>query len=100
MSELINLMCSLIIAIVINTMTYVEELTQNEIISTPIKGKYEGNLVITENKSIAIMWRFETAKDPILISLMGPSSKSVATIPMQDLIVTNTKLNFQDSTEE
>ena len=95
MSELIDLMCSLITAIVINTMTYVQEFTQNERISTPIEGKCEGNLVINEDKSIGIMWRFETTKEPNLISLMGPTSKSVATIPMQDLVVTNTKLNFR-----
>ena len=95
MSELINLMCSLIIGIVINTMTCVQELTPNERISTPIEGKCEGNLVINEDKSIGIMWRFETTEKPNLISLMGPASKGVATITMQDLVVTNTKLNFR-----
>ena len=84
MSELINLLSSLITAIVINTMCYVQEFTQNERISTPIEGKCEGNLVINEDKSIGIMWRFETTEECNLISLMGPASKGVATIPMQD----------------
>ena len=95
MSQLINFICSLITAFVINSNTSAQELTQNERISTPIEGKCEGNLLINENKSIGIMWRFETTEECNLISLMGPASKGVARIPMQDLVVTNTKLNFR-----
>ncbi|WP_052172411.1 ankyrin repeat domain-containing protein [Psychroserpens jangbogonensis] len=94
MSQLINFMCSLITLFVINSNTSTQELTQNEKISTPIEGKWEGNLVINENKSIGIMWRFETSEEGKIIGFMGPASKGVATIPMQDLFVTNTKLNF------
>jgi len=95
MSELINLICLLITAIVINTMSYVQEFTQNERISTPIEGKCQGNLLINEDKSIGIMWRLETTEECNLISLIGPTSKRVTTIPMQDIVVTNTKLNFR-----
>tara|TARA_R110001632_G_scaffold65_14_gene295 strand:+ start:3236 stop:5224 length:1989 start_codon:yes stop_codon:yes gene_type:complete len=94
MLQLINFMCSLITLFVINLNTTVKELAQNEKISTAIEGKWEGNLVINENKSIGIMWRFETTEEGTLIGFMGPASKGVATIPMQDLVVTNTKLNF------
>ena len=95
MLQLINFMCSLITLFVINYNTSAQEFNQNAKISTPIEGKWEGNLVINEDKSIGIMWRFETTEEPNLISLMGPASKGVATITMQDLVVTNTKLNFR-----
>jgi hypothetical protein len=94
MPQLINFICSLITLFVINYNTSAQELTQNEKISKPIEGKWEGDLVINENKSIGIMWRFETTEEGTLIGLMGPASKGVETIPMQDLVVTNTKLNF------
>jgi hypothetical protein len=94
MPQLINFMCSLITLVVINYNTSAQELTQNEKISTPIEGKWEGNLVINENKSIGIMWRLETTEEGTFIGFMGPSSKGVPTIPMQDLVITHTKLNF------
>jgi hypothetical protein len=94
MSELINFMCSLITLFVINSNTSAQELAQNEKISIPIEGKWEGNLVINENKSIGIMWRFETTEERTLTGFMGPASKGVATIPMQDLKVTETTLSF------
>ena len=94
MSRLTNFMCSLITLFVINLNTTAQELTQNEKLSTPIEGKWEGNLVINEDKSIGIVWRFETTEEGNLIGFMGPASKGVATIPMQDLVITNTKLNF------
>jgi hypothetical protein len=94
MSELINFMCSLITLFVINSNSSAQELAQNEKISIPIEGKWEGNLVINENKSIGIMWRFETTEERTLIGFMGPASKGVATIPMQDLKVTETTLSF------
>jgi ankyrin repeat protein len=94
MPQLINFMCSLIILFVFNSPTSAQEPTLNEKISTAIEGKWEGNLVINENKTIRIMWRFETTEEDTLIGFMGPASKGVATIPMQDLVVTHTKLNF------
>ncbi|WP_104809090.1 ankyrin repeat domain-containing protein [Polaribacter filamentus] len=94
MSQLINFMCSLITLFVINSNTSPQELAQNEKISIPIEGKWEGNLVINENKSIGIMWRFETTEERTLIGFMGPASKGAATIPMQDLKVTETTLSF------
>jgi hypothetical protein len=99
MPQLINFMCSLIILFVFNSPTSAQEPILNEKISTAIEGKWEGNLVINENKTIGIMWRFETTEEDTLIGFMGPASKGVATIPMQDLIVSKTTLSFSIHSE-
>jgi len=94
MLQLIKFICSLITLFVINYTISAQDLTQNEKTNITIEGKWEGNLEINENKSIGIVWRFETTEEGTLIGFMGPASKGVATIPMQDLAFTNTKLNF------
>jgi hypothetical protein len=99
MLQLINFMCSLIILFLFNSPTSAQEPTLNEKISTSIEGKWEGNLVINENKSIGILWNFKTSNEEQLIGHMGPASKGVATIPMQNLVISKTTLSFSIHSE-
>ena len=94
MPQLIHFTCSLIILIVFNSAISAKEQTLNEKHITPIEGKWEGNLVVNDNKSIGILWNFNTSDEGQLIGFMGPASKGVATIPMQELIVSKTTLSF------
>ncbi|NAS30729.1 hypothetical protein GTQ40_07080 [Flavobacteriaceae bacterium R38] len=64
-----------------------------------IIGKWEGNIVINENKILGILWRFEQSDERKLIGFMGPTSKGIATLPMQDLKVTDSTLNFKIHSE-
>ncbi|WP_169734631.1 ankyrin repeat domain-containing protein [Maribacter antarcticus] len=99
MPQLINFMCSLILLFVFNSPTSAQELPLNEKISTSIKGKWEGNLVVNENTSVGILWNFKTSNEGQRIGFMGPASKGVATIPMQELIVNKTTLRFSVHSE-
>lgn len=94
MQQLINFICSLLILFILNSNTSSLELAQTEKVSTPIEGKWEGNLVINENKAIGNIWHFEISEEDKIIGLMGPASIGVETIPTQDLVVLNTKPNF------
>ncbi|WP_162182440.1 ankyrin repeat domain-containing protein [Lacinutrix jangbogonensis] len=94
MPQLINFMCSLITLFVINSNLSAQELSPNEKTNISIAGKWEGNLVINENKSIGILWNFKPSNEGQLIGFMGPASKGVATIPMQDLETTKTSISF------
>jgi hypothetical protein len=94
MPQLINFMCSFITLFVINSNISAQELSPNKKNNISIKGKWEGNLVVNENKSIGILWNFNTSNKGQLIGHMGPDSKGAATIPMQDLKVTETTLSF------
>ncbi|WP_415222487.1 ankyrin repeat domain-containing protein [Psychroserpens sp.] len=94
MPQLINFMCSFITLFVINSNISAQELSPNKKNNISIKGKWEGNLVVNENKSIGILWNFNTSNKGQLIGHMGPASKGAATIPMQDLKVTETTLSF------
>ena len=94
MSQLLKFTCSLIVLFVFNSAISAQESTLNGKVNSHIEGKWDGNLVINENKSVGIVWRFETTKEGKLSGFMGPSSVGVATIPMQDLVLVKTKLSF------
>ncbi|MEH6538240.1 MAG: ankyrin repeat domain-containing protein [Psychroserpens sp.] len=94
MPQLLNIICSLITLFILNGTIIDQEQTLNNENISPIIGKWEGNLVVNENKSIGILWNFKTSNEGQLIGFMGPASKGVATIPMQDLIVSKMTLSF------
>ncbi len=72
---------------------------QEQIPSDSILGNWDGNIVINENKSIGIIWRFEKSDQGKLIGFMGPASKGVATLPMQHIVITDTTLGFEIHSE-
>ena len=94
MPQLLKFTYSLIVLFVFNAAISSQELTLNGKSGSHIEGKWEGNLVINENKSVGILWRFETIKNGKLTGFMGPVSVGVATIPMEDLVLVHTKLSF------
>jgi len=94
MPALINLAYSLIALLVINTSIFAQEQPFSNKDISSVEGKWEGNLVVDESKSLGINWRFEKIDQGKFIGFMGPSSKGAATIPMQDLVITDATLNF------
>ena len=94
MLQLLNFICPLIILLFSNTTITSQEQTLNDENISQVIGKWEGNLVVNDNKSIGILWNFNTSDEGQLIGFMGPASKGVATIPMQELIVNNTTISF------
>ncbi len=99
MPLLINFMCSLITSFIFNSNISAQELPPNEKTSISIEGEWEGNIVVDETKSVGILWNFKTSNEGQLIGHMGPASKGVATIPMQELIVNKTTLSFSIHSE-
>ena len=99
MSQLLKFTCSLIVLFVFNSAIQAQESTLTGKSNSQIKGKWEGNLVLNENKSVGIMWRFEISKEGELIGFMGPVSAGMATIPMQNLTLVNAKLSFSIRTQ-
>ncbi|MDO6743928.1 hypothetical protein BA195_10795 [Tenacibaculum soleae] len=94
MPQFLNFMHSLIILLVFNSNISVQEPIINNKTNNHLEGKWEGNLEVNEEKVIGIVWRFETLKKDKLIGFMGPASKGIATIPMQNLVIANTKISF------
>ena len=94
MPQLINFMCSLVTLFLFNSIVSAQELPPNEGATISIEGKWEGNLVVNENKSVGILWKFKTSNEGELTGFMGPASKGVATIPMQELTISKTTLSF------
>lgn len=94
MPQFLNFMHSLIILLVFNSNISVQEPIINNKTNNHLEGKWEGNLEVNEEKVIGIVWRFETSKKDKLIGFMGPASKGIATIPMQNLVIANTKISF------
>ncbi|WP_339614301.1 ankyrin repeat domain-containing protein [uncultured Winogradskyella sp.] len=99
MPQLINFMCSLITLFIFNSNISAQELPPNEKNNISIEGKWEGNLVVNENTSLGILWNFKTSNEGQRIGFMGPASKGVATIPMQEIIVNKTTLSFSIHSE-
>lgn len=72
---------------------YAQEQVSQDITKTQLIGNWKGEIV-GETRSIAIIWRFEESTSGELIGFMGPASRDVATLPMQDLKITNTTITF------
>ena len=64
-----------------------------------IEGEWEGNLLVSKGKTVGINWRFEKTKQGKLIGFMGPASKGVATIPMQEIVLSGNTLKFKIHSE-
>lgn len=94
MPQFLNFMHSLIILLVFNSNISVQEPIINNKTNNHLEGKWEGNLEVNEEKVIGIVWRFETSKNDKLIGFMGPASKGVATIPMQNLVISKKEISF------
>ena len=94
MPQLLNFICTLITLFILNATVTAQEQTLNHENISPIIGKWEGNLVVNETKSVGILWRFEQSDQGKLFGFMGPSSKGVATLPMQNIIVTDSTINY------
>ncbi|MFT7628520.1 MAG: ankyrin repeat protein [Ulvibacter sp.] len=94
MPQLINFMCSLVTLFIFNSTISAQELPSNKKSILSIEGKWEGNIVINETKSIGILWNFKISNDSEVTGFMGPASKGVATIPMQELAINETTLSF------
>lgn len=98
-TQLLNFVCCLITFFVLsNTISAQEQaLSQKSIRS--ILGKWEGNLVVNENKSVGILWNFEKSDQGKLIGFMGPASKGVATIPMKDIVISDSTISYSIHSE-
>ena len=99
MPQLLNFICTLITLFILNVTVTAQEQTLNDNNISPIIGKWEGNLVVNETKSVGILWRFEKSDQGKLIGFMGPASKGVATLPMQNIVVTDSTINYSIHSE-
>ncbi len=99
MPQLLNFICSLISVFILNTTITAQQQTPSFENISSIIGKWEGNLVINENKSVGILWDFEKSEQGILIGFMGPASKGIANIPMQDIVITDTTISYSIHSE-
>ena len=72
MLQLLNFICPLIILLFSNTTITAQEQTLNDENISQVIGKWEGNLVVNDNKSIGILWNFNTSDEGQLIGFMGP----------------------------
>lgn len=66
----------------------------SQISTDAIIGNWEGNIVVNEHKTVGILWRFELSDTGKLKGYMGPASKGVATLPMQDIVFSESTLKF------
>ena len=94
MPQLLNFICKLIILFLLNATVTAQEQTLNDENFSSIIGKWEGNIVVNETKSVGILWRFEKSDQGKLIGFMGPASKGVASISMQNIVVTDNTINY------
>ncbi len=99
MPQLLNFICTAITLFILNVTITAQEQTHNVENINPIIGKWEGNLVVNESKSIGILWRFEKSDQGKLVGFMGPASKGVATLPMQNIVVTDSTINYSIHSE-
>lgn len=94
MSKQIKFLCLLITLYAFSLNSSAQEASLNNKNTISIEGKWEGNIVINEKKSIGILWSFKTTKEGSFNGYMGPVSKGVASIPMQKLTINKKTLSF------
>ncbi|WP_394749018.1 ankyrin repeat domain-containing protein [Spongiimicrobium salis] len=64
-----------------------------------LSGDWEGNIILSEDKVVGILWHFEASDAQPLKGFMGPASKGVATLEMQELQYTESSLAFSIQSE-
>jgi len=99
MPQLLIFICSVITLFILNATITVQEQTLNDENINPIIGKWEGNLVVNKSKSIGILWRFKKSDQGKLVGFMGPASKGVATLPIQNIVVTDSTISYTIDSE-
>jgi len=85
----INVFTCVVLAFMSTITTYGQDTIDRNIL-----GDWEGEIVISKDKSAAIIWHFEASNKGTLIGFMGPASKGIATLPMRTLRVKNDTLRF------
>ncbi|MDY8135906.1 ankyrin repeat domain-containing protein [Aquimarina sp. 2201CG5-10] len=98
-TQVFNLIYCFITIFLLSTSAPVQEQNVNDNNVTNILGNWEGNIIVNEKKSIGILWRFEKSNQGKLVGFMGPASKGIANLPMQDIVVTDTTLKFKIHSE-
>ncbi len=71
-----------------------QEQTLSEETVASIVGEWEGSIRPDETSSFDVIWRFELSDAGKLVGFMGPASQGIATLPMQDIVVTDSALSF------
>lgn len=64
-----------------------------------IVGDWEGNITINDSKTVGILWRFEVTDNGAFKGYMGPASKGIATLPMQNIKISDSTLSFSIHSE-
>lgn len=59
-----------------------------------VLGDWSGTIVVDATQSQDIVWRFESAESGKVTGLMGPAARGVASIPMQNVVITETDITF------
>ena len=96
MLQTVKYICVIAALLIFKSTSLAQEQTQlSKISQVKIEGKWDGNLVVSKDKTIGILWRFEKSDHGKLVGFMGPASKGIATIPMQDLIYSSDSLQFK-----
>lgn len=92
-THLISTLFLMVTLFIINsTQSYAQE--QSLTHTDSIIGNWEGNIIVNEDRSVGILWRFEVSDTGTFTGYMGPASKGVATIPMQDIVISDSTLSF------
>ncbi|WP_299436726.1 ankyrin repeat domain-containing protein [uncultured Aquimarina sp.] len=93
-TQILNFGIYLLLLFTINSTIIAQEEASKKNNKTSILGKWEGKIIVNEERSIGILWRFEESDQGEIIGFMGPVSKGVATLPIQNIVVTDSILNF------
>lgn len=72
----------------------VEDRIYSEALLANVLGGWSGTITRGETPVQAIVWRFESSKPGKVIGFIGPAAQGVATIPMQNILITETALSF------
>ena len=59
-------------------------------IAALVVGNWEGSIA----GSFGVIWRFELSSTGTLLGFMGPAAQGIPTLPMQQLVVKDTEINF------
>ena len=92
MLQSIKYICVFTALLIFHNTSFAQE--KSQVKNNSIEGEWEGNLIINKDKAVGIHWRFEKTDKGQLIGFMGPASKGIASIPMQNLEINNNILKF------
>jgi gamma-glutamyltranspeptidase/glutathione hydrolase len=89
-----SILSSIVLAMAVFSTGLIHGQDSNAAPEEKLVGEWEGTINAGPNKTLGVVWLFEILEVGELVGFMGPASRGAATIPMSNIVITDTEVSF------